>query len=136
MPGAQSLTAARVLLVDDDPTCLALLESLFEGDPRFRVSTATDGPEALRISRSEHPDLAIIDVRLPGIDGDAVCDLIKQDPRTAGTRVILVTGRSNREAQATWRIVAADNLVTKPYSPTRMLRTVEAILGIPVGRDL
>ena len=128
------MTEARVLLVDDDPSCLALLESLFDGDSRFRVSTAVDGTEALRVSRSERPELAIIDVLLPGINGDAVCELIKNDPLTAGTRIILVTGRGTREAQREWRSVGADNLITKPFSPVKMLRTVEAMLGMSGSR--
>ena len=130
MEQSQVTSGARVLLVDDDPVCLELMESLFEGDPRFRVSTADDGLEALLAIRSQRPELAIIDVHLPSLGGDVICQQIKSNPLTAGTRVILITGFSTREAHHLWRSTGADNFVTKPFSPVKMHRAVEAMLGM------
>jgi DNA-binding response OmpR family regulator len=116
---------ARVLLVDDDPSILALLESTFGGDRRFEIYTALTGDQALHISREVQPHLVLLDVMLPGRDGYSACRLIKNDERCAGTQVVLLSALDQQAEGDTWKKVGADDFLIKPIRPSELLSAVE-----------
>ena len=113
------LTAlARVLVVDDHETFRTLNAKILELDGHY-VAMASDGRDALAIVRAEHPDIVLLDVMMPGMDGYQVCRQIKQDPETRDIIVVIVTAipedTSSRSFQA-----GADDHISKPISHTQM----------------
>jgi CheY-like chemotaxis protein len=126
MPIDNATGVFKLLLVDDDPSTLKLLNTTFEPDNRLDGSVARDGDEAMRIYRTLHPDLVILDIALPGRNGYSVCRLIKHDPVNPGTAVVLLSGQPQQDArESAWK-VGADGFVPKPFSPKDLLEVVGA----------
>lgn len=122
-------TEATVLLVDDESMVLAMLEDFFTVNG-LRVLTAHEGTEALRTAREGSPDVIILDVMMPGMDGYEVCQRLKADPRTREIPVILHTILKGLEVEARGRAAGADFVVHKPMRPlSLLLKTVEAALA-------
>jgi CheY-like chemotaxis protein len=122
--------ASTVLIVDDDPDLVRVLETELHAEG-VRVLTATTGEEALRLARQTHPTLILLDLNLPGIDGLAVCHLLRADPdphlRTVA--IVMLTGVKLHETDlvAACRAGATDYL-TKPVKPTLIRSRVRAWL--------
>jgi len=125
----------KVLLVDDHESILVVLERLLAG-PCLEFLRAACGEEALRLVRSEHPDVVLLDVCMPGMDGLEVCDAIKSDPDLAGTRVILMSAilgeKGLREGEDE---VGADGYLGKPFNPDAVRSGVQAMLMLERGRS-
>ena len=120
----------KVLLVDDHESILIVLERLLA---QFRVELlrAGCGEDALRMVRSEHPDVVLMDVCMPGMDGLEVCDAIKRDPELAGTRVILMSAiLSAKGLQEGEEEVGADGYLGKPFDPEAVRSGVRAMLAL------
>ncbi len=115
----------RVLLVDDDPLLLDVLSTVLDLE-EFDVVSATNGEAALEIAASDHVDVVVCDVRMPGTDGLEVCRRLKQDPVTTQLPVILLTARDTEEDRAAGREVGCDAYVTKPFSPLELLETLRS----------
>jgi two-component system response regulator RegX3 len=117
--------AAHVLVVEDEPSIRqGLLDVLvFRG---YRVSAAVDGREALRLARSSTPDLALLDVMLPELDGFAVC----QSLRESGSQfpILMLTAKNSEEDVLRGFEAGADDYVTKPFSLRQLLARVQALL--------
>ena len=120
--------ALKILLVDDHESILVLLEGLLT-HPSIQFLRAGCGEEALHVARSERPDLVVLDVCMPGMDGLEVCEAIKRDPALANTRVILMSailGESGlREGGEE---VGADGYLGKPFNPDAVRAGVAAML--------
>lgn len=116
-----------ILLVDDEKS-LRLLVSATLASERFHIVEAVDGPEALAAAEREHPDLVLLDVGLPGLDGFAVCEALKHAPATAGVPVILLTAQAQADQRQRGADVGADGYITKPFSPLQLLAAVDAAL--------
>ena len=114
----------RVLIVDDEPHIRTVLRSYLEA-AGFSVLEAADGASALRIARDERPDLLLLDVMLPGIDGLEVLRQIRQD---SDVYVILVTARTEEVDKLVGLGVGADDYITKPFSPREVAARVKAVL--------
>ena len=126
---------ATVLLVDDEPMVLAMLEDFLTVNG-LRVLTAQEGAEAFRMAREESPDVIILDVMMPGMDGYEVCQRLKADPSTRETPVILHTILKGLEVEVRGRAAGADFVVHKPMRPlSLLLKTVEAALWKRSGMD-
>jgi two-component system, OmpR family, response regulator ResD len=123
----QSEPRASVLVVDDEPTIGEVLARYLER-AGYRTRVATDGPQALALSAASPPDLVVLDVMLPGIDGLEVMRRLHEPGGAPAPCVILLTARG-REAE---RIVGlrrgADDYVVKPFSPGELVARVEAVL--------
>ncbi len=113
-----------VLVVDDTPNIVELLRLYLE-DAGYRVVAATDGPAGLEAHRRESPDLVILDVMLPGIDGFEVCRAIR---RTSDTPVLMLTARTDDVDAIVGLELGADDYVTKPFNPRALVARVKAIL--------
>jgi two-component system, OmpR family, alkaline phosphatase synthesis response regulator PhoP len=116
-----------VLVADDERMLRQLVRATFRNRP-LRIVEAASGPEALTLARSERPDVVLLDVGLPELDGYAVCRALKMDPATAGIKVVMLTARAQRRDQERGVEAGADAYITKPFSPQRLLADVEALL--------
>ncbi len=117
----------RILLVDDDHTIVNVLRSYLE-QAGYRLLSAHDGETALQILRHERPDLALIDVMLPGRDGWALIRLVRSDPAMAALPIILVTARVDDRDKIRGLELGADDYITKPFNPHEVVARVGALL--------
>jgi DNA-binding response OmpR family regulator len=116
----------RVLAVDDDPTILRLLEVNLEMDGH-EVHTATDGQEALDRVDEVHPDVVILDVMMPNLDGWQVCERLREDERFADLPVIFLSARAQESDVTRGDDAGADAYVTKPFDPMALVELVERL---------
>ena len=119
--------ASRVLVVEDEPDIRDLLAFHLERDG-YQVTRATTGPEALRQLRAAPPDLVILDLMLPELDGLEVCRRLRADPATAALPVIMLTAKGDEVDRVVGLEMGADDYVVKPFSPKEMLARVRAVL--------
>jgi DNA-binding response OmpR family regulator len=122
------LLKRRVLLADDDPGLRRLIGTTL-GTEDFDLLQAVDGEEALQIARQQHPELVLLDVNMPKLDGFEVCRHLKSEPETSGIKVVMLTARSEEVDRARGREAGADDYFTKPFSPVQLLNKVYALLG-------
>jgi DNA-binding response OmpR family regulator len=113
-----------ILVVDDEPKVARLARDYLEKSG-FRVLTAADGQSALAIARREKPDLVILDLMLPQIDGREVCRILR---RESDVPIIMLTALSEEIDQVTGLEIGADDYITKPFSPRALVARVRALL--------
>ena len=113
-----------ILVVDDAPNIVELLRLYLEG-AGYATVVATDGPSAVELHRKHRPDLVILDVMLPGMDGFEVCRAIR---READTPVLMLTARTDDVDAIVGLELGADDYVTKPFNPRALVARVKAIL--------
>jgi putative nucleotidyltransferase with HDIG domain len=121
----------RILLVDDDPGLRALLRTTFE-TVDIAVDEAESATAAKAFIRFEHPDVAVLDVRMPGVDGLSLCRELKEDADTRHIGVILLTGADEATERGA-RDAGADAYLRKPFSPLELLAIAERIGGDSMG---
>jgi DNA-binding response OmpR family regulator len=119
----------KILIVDDEPYILNILDFSLDAEG-YRVLQASDGEEAMRMAQEQTPDLVVMDVMMPRLDGFETCKRLKEDVRTADIPVVLLTARNSREDRSRGEAVKADGYITKPFSPQRLLDTVQDFLGV------
>ncbi len=120
---------AKILVVDDEVYILHILDFIL-GAESYDVVTATNGEQALQKVREEKPDLVILDIMMPKLDGYETCRMIKSDPATKNIPVILLTAKGREVDQKLGREVGANDYMTKPFSPSKLIERVQAILGV------
>jgi len=113
-----------ILVVDDEPEIVRFVRAYLE-DAGYRVVTANDGQQALFVARHEKPDLVILDLLMPGMDG---WDFIRRYRRERDTPVIMLTARVEETDQVVGLELGADDYVTKPFSPRALVARVRAVL--------
>jgi two-component system, OmpR family, phosphate regulon response regulator PhoB len=118
---------SRVLIVEDEPDIRDLLAFHLERDG-YQVATAATGTEALRQAARERPDLIVLDLMLPELDGREVCRRVRQDPATAAVPVIMLTAKGDEVDRVVGLELGADDYVVKPFSPREFLARVRAVL--------
>jgi DNA-binding response OmpR family regulator len=116
-----------VLIVDDEPHIVDLVRVTLE-DEQVRVVAAADGTGALDLAARLDPDLVLLDVNLPDLSGLEVCRRLRADPRSAGARIVMLTAAAQQDDVARGLAAGADQYLTKPFSPVRLLTLVEALL--------
>ena len=119
-----------ILVVDDEPKIVKLTRDFLEKDG-FRVISAADGVTALQIARREKPDLVVLDLMLPGMDGWEVCRALR---RESDVPVIMLTARSEESDQVVGLELGADDYISKPFSPRTLVARVRALLRRTQGR--
>lgn len=119
---------ARILAVDDSPTVLEMITQILENGG-YSVLTAVDGAEALDTARAERPDLILLDVMLPKLDGYRVCRLLKFDQNYRDIPIIMLTAKAEDQAMATGIRTGADQYLTKPVDPDTLLSAIAAELA-------
>ena len=118
----------RLLLVDDEPTNLQVLRHVLQAD--YRLLFATDGARALQVAREQLPQLILLDIMMPGMDGYAVCRALKADPATAGIPVIFITALDDSQDETAGFDVGGVDYLTKPVSPPVVRARVRTHLSL------
>lgn len=124
-PDGVTIPGNPAVLVIEDESSIAHLVRLYLSRAGCRVLQAADGPAGLELHAREHPDLVILDVMLPGLDGWAVCQRIRQ---VAQTPILMLTARRTEDDRVRGLDLGADDYVTKPFSPRELVSRVRAIL--------
>ena len=123
-----------ILVVDDTPDNLALMSSLLKG--AYKVKVANGGEKALRIAASDSPpDLILLDIMMPGMDGYEVCRRLKRDPETMNIPVIFLTARSEMADEKKGLELGAVDYITKPVSPPIVMARVKSHLALKAMAD-
>ena len=113
-----------ILVVDDEPKIVRLARDYLEKNG-FRVVTAADGPSALAMARREHPDLIVLDLLMPGMDGREVCRVLRAE---SDVPIIMLTALSEESDQIVGLELGADDYIVKPFSPRALVARVRALL--------
>lgn len=127
------MTEKNILIIDDAPENIKVLAETLRSD--YNVSVATNGLDALSITESFLPDLILLDIMMPGMDGYEVCKRLKSDCRTQNIPVIFITVRSEEEKEARGFEIGAVDYITKPFSPDIVKARVHTHLELKRHRD-
>jgi DNA-binding response OmpR family regulator len=117
----------KILLIDDELDVLRTSVILLEM-AGFKVVTATDGIDGLRKARAENPDLIILDVMLPNLDGYKICRILKFDEKYKQIPIIMLTARAQESDKKMSKEVCADVHITKPFSPDELIKKIHELL--------
>lgn len=124
-----------ILIVDDEEDVLELVRYNLDKNG-YKVVTATSGEEALTEARNKLPDMVILDLMLPGIDGLEVCKKLKSDIKTEPIPIIMLTAKGEESDIVTGLELGAEDYLTKPFSPKVLIARIRRILHRSVSRDL
>ena len=127
MLGFISVAVAKKVLVVEDDKDILLLVKMYLDNEGFRTITAANGAEALKQVKSEHPDLVVLDLMLPEIDGLEVCKKLRVTPQTAMLPIIMLTAKSEESDTVVGLELGADDYVGKPFSPRALVARIKAL---------
>ena len=123
----------RILIVDDDQAVVDLISDVLAADARFETRVVNNGFGAGMQAKEYHPDLIVLDVMLPDINGQAVCELIRQDPTMAEIKIICISGMIEEDKIADLRTSGADDFLHKPLDIDELIRRICRQLDIETG---
>jgi CheY-like chemotaxis protein len=118
----------RVLLCDDDPAILRVLQVNLEIEG-YDTLLAHHGEEALAIAQAEHPDLIILDIMMPRMDGYETCDALKTDDKTKDIPIVFLSAKAQDADIERGRTHKVEDYLTKPFDPDRLIEVVERLIG-------
>src|SRR5215471_13529451 len=118
---------SKILVVDDEPEAVELVEFNLK-QAGFSVVTAADGAEALNKARATAPNLIVLDLMLPEVDGLEVCKMLRRDSATASVPIIMLTAKASEIDRIVGLELGADDYLTKPFSPRELVLRVRKIL--------
>ena len=118
----------RILIIEDDRSTARLTEYTLQ-QVGYEVGIASDGFEGLRKALGEHPDLIILDVMLPGLDGYEICHRLRQKAETANLPILMISAKARKDDKDVGLQVGADEYLTKPVDPSEILARVQALLA-------
>ena len=124
------MSKGKILVVDDEVYIVHILDFSL-GMEGYEVVTALDGEEALAKVKSEKPDLIVLDIMMPKLDGYETCRILKSDPEVKHIPVILLSAKGRNVDQQMGFQVGADDYITKPFSPRKLVERIKLILGQP-----
>jgi two-component system phosphate regulon response regulator PhoB len=134
IPKGHARIGKHILVVEDEEDILALIHYNLTREG-FRSTCTTSGEEALRLVHKDPPDLVILDLMLPGIDGLEVCRILKSQPETRSVAVLMVTAKGEEADVVAGLEMGADDYVTKPFSPRILIARARAVLRRNAGDD-
>jgi DNA-binding response OmpR family regulator len=117
----------KILIVDDEPNIIVPLQFLMERSG-YQVLIAQSGEEALESVSKNRPDLILLDIMLPGIDGYEVCEILRLDPEWKDTKIIFLTAKGREVDIAKGMVLGADEYITKPFSNKQIIDCVKRLL--------
>ena len=121
--------AKKILVVDDEVYILHIIDFSL-GAEGYEVITAADGEEAIDRARVEKPDLVVLDIMMPKVDGFEACRRLKADPETSQIPVILLTAKGREVDRQMGMEVGADDYIVKPFSPTKLIEKIGSFLSV------
>ena len=122
------MAKGKILVVDDEIYIVHILDFSL-GMEGYEVITALDGEQAIEKAHAEKPDLIVLDIMMPKLDGYETCKALKGDPTTRDIPVILLSAKGRNVDQKIGFEVGADDYITKPFSPRKLVERINAILG-------
>jgi two-component system alkaline phosphatase synthesis response regulator PhoP len=128
------MSKGKILVVDDEIYIVHILDFSL-GMEGYEVVTALDGEQALAKVKTEEPDLIVLDIMMPKLDGYETCKVLKSDPETRHIPVILLSAKGRNVDQKMGFQVGADDYITKPFSPRKLVERINLILGQPTAHQ-
>lgn len=117
----------HILIVDDEKNIAISVDYLLRREG-YEVSVAHDGEEGLRLIRSDRPDLVLLDIMMPKMNGFQVCEAVKQDPALADVRIVMLTAKGRDAEKEKGLALGADAYITKPFATRELVSQVKALL--------
>jgi two-component system phosphate regulon response regulator PhoB len=117
----------KILVVDDEPDAVELVEFNLK-NAGYQVVTAADGTDALSKARSFGPDLVVLDLMLPEVDGLEVCKILRRDPATSMLPIVMLTAKAGEIDRVLGLELGADDYITKPFSPRELVLRIKGLL--------
>lgn len=124
----------KILIIEDDKDIVKMLDYNLKKDG-FRVISVSDGEDALDAAYKEHPDLVLLDLMLPGMDGLEVCKALKKEAKTSHIPIIMLTAKSQESDKVVGLELGADDYITKPFSPRELIARIKAVLRRSKEKD-
>jgi DNA-binding response OmpR family regulator len=124
----------KLLVVDDDRSLVGYICAVMDTQSEFAVTTAFDGVTGLDAALADPPDVVLLDITMPRRDGLTVLRMLKADPRTERTRVIIMTGVPSDHAKATAMQLGAEAFMPKPFSPSALLSLIAKASSADLAR--
>lgn len=118
----------KILIVEDEESLLKL-ESILLSSKGYTVTGVMDGKAALEALAADRPDLVLLDIMLPLLDGFEVCRRIKENPETRGIPVVILTAKKSRDDMEHGKRVGADAYITKPFKSATVIEIIQGLLG-------
>lgn len=119
--------ASKILVIEDDPVIQMLISQTLRREG-YEIVTASDGSEGLRKVKETQPNLVVLDISMPGLDGYQVCHYLRQDPATANLPIIMVTAMARPSDQRRGFETGADDYLPKPFSLADLITRVQSLL--------
>ena len=129
------MSKGKILVVDDEVYIVQILEFSLSRIEGYDVVTASDGEEALEKVAAEHPDLIVLDVMMPKMDGYETCKRLKEEEATRSIPVILLSAKGRTIDQNKGFEAGADDYITKPFSPRKLIEKINYVLGKSNGAE-
>lgn len=118
----------KILIIEDDPNALRFIEYTLELEG-YQVLSAKDGLEGIKKARDEHPSLIVLDIMLPGLDGYALCQQLRQKPETSLLPILMLSAKARQEDKDIGLRMGADDYLTKPADPSVVIAKVKDLLA-------
>ena len=118
----------KILVIEDDPNALRLIRYALEQEG-YQVLSAENGLEGVKKAQDDHPDLVVLDIMLPGLDGYEVCHKLRQKPETAALPVLMLSAKARQDDKDIGLKMGADDYLAKPADPATMVEKVKALLN-------
>ena len=120
----------HILIVDDEKNIAISVDYLLRREG-YQVSVAHDGEEGLRLIQSDRPDLVLLDIMMPKLNGFQVCEAVRQDPALADVRIVMLTAKGRDAEKEKGLALGADAYITKPFSTRELVSQIKALLEPP-----
>ncbi len=117
----------KILIADDEEALRFLVHETLDAEA-VEILEATDGLEALELARREQPAMIFLDVAMPGLSGNEVCQQLKEDPATRPIQIVMLTAHGQGKDRDLAFASGADYFITKPFSPAQLLKLVDRVL--------
>ena len=118
----------RILLVDDEESILSLVSATLGDGDEYDLFLASDGRKAIEMAQQYTPEVVVLDMLMPELDGCDVCAAIKRDPATAGAKIIILTALTQPADRDRALAAGADDFLSKPFSPTILLEKINRLV--------
>ena len=126
---SEQRAAKKILIVDDDRACRVLARAVLQTlDPPCDIIEASGGQQALRMIETSLPDIVLLDILMPDLDGVSICDTVKRNQLTKRTKILMITARRDERMIRAGLLAGADDYITKPFTRQQLLAAVARFL--------